>query len=121
MAARPSLEEALRNTEPAQTYRPGEVASYSNWAAALAGLIVQRVSGMDYIDYVHKNILEPLGMEHTSVGPDLTDNPWVREQRLKMNCYEVSTHDGYEENEYGITEKTVIEEYESNGTCLFND
>ncbi|MCR5600777.1 MAG: beta-lactamase family protein [Ruminococcus sp.] len=121
MAAMPSLEEALRNTEPAQTYRPGEVASYSNWAAALAGLIVQRVSGMDYVEYVHKNIFEPLGMEHTTAGPDFTDNPWVREQRLKTICYETSLHKSYIENEYGIIEDEMIEEYKSKGTCLFND
>ena len=116
MAEMPSLEEALKNVEPAQTYRPGEVASYSNWAAALAGLIVQRVSGMDYVDYVHKNIFEPLGMEHTAVAPNLTDNPWVREQRLKMNCYEVSTHSGYEESEDGVIEEGIIEEFKSKGT-----
>lgn len=121
MAEMPSLEEALKNVEPAQTYRPGEVASYSNWAASLAGLIVQRVSGMDYIDYVHKNIFEPLGMEHTSAGPDFTDNPWVREQRLKMNCYEISTHNSYQENADGTTEEEMIEEFKSKGTCLFND
>lgn len=121
MAAMPSLEEALRNTEPAQTYRPGEVASYSNWAAALAGLIVQRVSGMDYVEYVHKNIFEPLGMEHTSAGPDFTDNPWVREQRMKTMCYELSLHQSYKENEDGTIEDGVREEYKSKGTCMFND
>jgi CubicO group peptidase (beta-lactamase class C family) len=121
MAEMPSLEEALKNVEPAQTYRPGEVASYSNWAASLAGLIVQRVSGMDYVDYVHKNIFEPLGMEHTSAGPDFTDNQWVREQRLKMKCYDLTTHDSYKENADGTIEEGVIEEYKSKGTCLFND
>ncbi|WP_303834396.1 serine hydrolase [Ruminococcus flavefaciens] len=121
MAEMPSLEEALKNVEPAQTYRPGEVASYSNWAAALAGLIVQRVSGMDYVDYVHKNIFEPLGMEHTAVAPNLTDNPWVREQRLKTICYDLSPHGGYQENEDGVIEEGIIEEFKSKGTCLFND
>lgn len=121
MTEMPSLEEALRNTEPAQTYRPGEVASYSNWAASLAGLIVQRVSGMDYVEYVHKNIFEPLGMEHTAAGPDLTDNPWVREQRLKTLCYEISGHEVVKENENGTVEYTYVDEFKSRGTCLFND
>ena len=121
MAAMPSLEEALRNTEPAQTYRPGEVASYSNWAAALAGLIVQRVSGLDYVEYVHKNIFEPLGMEHTSAGPDLTDNPWVREQRMKTICYEIELNNNYVESDDGLITEEIIEEYKSKGNCLFND
>jgi D-alanyl-D-alanine carboxypeptidase len=40
---------------------------YSNLALTLAGEIVATVSGMSYRDYVHAHILEPLGMESTSV------------------------------------------------------
>lgn len=83
----PTLEEALRMTEPAQTYRPGEISAYSNWGAALAAYIVERISGMDYCEYVHKNILEPLGMEHTAVSASHKDNEWVREQRSKLKSY----------------------------------
>lgn len=83
----PSLEEALRMTEPAQTYRPGEVAAYSNWGASLAAYVVERISGMDYCEYVHKNILEPLGMEHTAVSASHKDNEWVFEQRVKLKSY----------------------------------
>lgn len=85
----PTLEDALRMTEPAQTYRPGEVAAYSNWGASLAAYVVERVSGMDYCDYVHKNILEPLGMEHTSVSASHRDNEWVCEQRGKLISYKL--------------------------------
>ncbi|MDE6710711.1 MAG: beta-lactamase family protein [Oscillospiraceae bacterium] len=83
----PTLEEALRLTEPAQTYRPGEVASYSNWGAALAAYIVERISGIDYCEYVHQNILKPLGMEHTAVSVSHKDNEWVFEQRSKLKSY----------------------------------
>ncbi len=82
-----SLEEALRKTEPAQVFKPGEITAYSNWSAALAGYIVECVSGMDYAEYLHKNILEPLGMEQTSVSADYRDNEWVREQREKAKAY----------------------------------
>lgn len=84
----PALEEALRSTEPAQMYRPGEVTAYSNWGASLAAYIVERVSGTDYTEYVHKNILEPLGMEHTAVSANHRDNEWVRSQREKLRSYE---------------------------------
>ena len=84
----PTLAEALRSTEPAQAYRPGEVVSYSNWGAALAAYVVECISGMDYCDYVHKNILEPLGMEHTSISASYRDNEWVWEQRGKLRSYE---------------------------------
>lgn len=82
-----SLKDALLSTAPAQIYEPGIVVSYSNWGAALAAYIVECVSGMDYADYVHKNIFEPLGMEHTSIRPDYTDNTWVESQREKTNAY----------------------------------
>lgn len=85
-----SLEETLQMTEPAQIARPGEMTGYSNWGAALAGYIVERISGMDYCDYVHKNILEPLGMEHTAVNAFHSDNAWVQQQREKMKSYQVS-------------------------------
>lgn len=82
-----SLKDALLSTAPAQIYEPGTVVSYSNWGAALAAYIVECVSGMDYADYVHKNIFEPLGMEHTTIRPDCTDNTWVESQRENTNAY----------------------------------
>ncbi len=82
-----TLEKMVQDLEPAQIWRPGEVSSYSNYGAALAGLIVERVSGESYIDYVNKHIFDKLGMEHTSVAPDFNDNPWVREQREKLKAY----------------------------------
>ncbi|MBP5604327.1 MAG: beta-lactamase family protein [Ruminiclostridium sp.] len=81
------LKEALRACEPAQVHRPGEVTAYSNYGAALAGYIIECVSGTDYCEYVHENILEPLGMTHTSVNPTHSDNQWVREQRGRLKCY----------------------------------
>ena len=81
------LKEALQACEPAQVHRPGEVTAYSNYDASLAGYVIECVSGTDYCEYVHKNILEPLGMTHTSVNPTHSDNSWVREQRRKLRCY----------------------------------
>ncbi len=81
------LETALKQTQPARIYQPGLVTAYSNWGTALAALIVERISGVDYVEYVHKNILEPLEMEHTSIGGDYEDNPWVSKQRMKLKSY----------------------------------
>lgn len=52
---------------PARVYPPGEVPAYSNYGAALAGYIVARVSGETYSQYVQGHILDPLGMQNTSV------------------------------------------------------
>ncbi len=81
------FEEALAAHKPAQIYPAGTVTAYSNWGAALAGLIVERVSGMSFYDYVHQNIFQPLGMEHSAVAMDLSDNRFVQEQRRLLQCY----------------------------------
>ncbi len=82
-----SLEEALCKHKPAQIYEPGTVTAYSNWGVALAGYIVERVSGMSFSEYVHENIFEPLQMEHSAVYMDLSDNEWVRQKRAELQCY----------------------------------
>lgn len=82
-----TLEDALRVMEPAQVYRPGEAMAYSNFGASLAGYIVECVSGEPFYEYVKKNIFTPIGMQHTSIKPDRTDNPWVQSARQQINTY----------------------------------
>lgn len=53
---------------------PGERFSYSNDSYALLGLIIERLSGEKYEDYVTKHILEPIGMAHSSFESYKTDN-----------------------------------------------
>jgi CubicO group peptidase (beta-lactamase class C family)/energy-converting hydrogenase Eha subunit E len=51
---------------PARVRPPGVHASYSNWATAVAGYIVERVSGVDYDTYMERFLFEPLGMRYAS-------------------------------------------------------
>ena len=81
------LDQALKDSAPAQVARPGETVSYSNWGAALGGYVVSCVSGMDYVDYVNQNIFDKLGMEHTYLSPDASDNEWAAEQRHQLHSY----------------------------------
>ena len=60
------LGEYLKEFLPERVYPPGELGAYSNYGAALAGDIVERVSGMPFAGYVEKNIFAPLGMEHST-------------------------------------------------------
>lgn len=85
-----TLEEALSIRQPKQIYEPGEHTAYSNWSAALAAYIVERASGLDYVDYVHKAIFDPLNMEHTSISPTYDDRPWMLDERLKLKCYDAA-------------------------------
>ena len=45
--------------------------NYSNLGYALLGAVVSTIAGMDYKDYIKKNILEPLKLENTT--PDFMD------------------------------------------------
>src|SRR5438067_1843803 len=56
---------------PGRVRPPGTFSSYSNYATAVAGYIVQRVSGEHYDDYIEKHILTPLGMTQTSTRQPL--------------------------------------------------
>jgi CubicO group peptidase (beta-lactamase class C family) len=63
----------LKEHVPARIFAPGTTPAYSNYAASLAGYIVQRVSGMPFADYVEKNIFAPLGMNSSTFRQPLPD------------------------------------------------
>ena len=59
------LEEYLsQKYAPKQIYSPGEVVAYSNYGTNLAGLIVERISGVEYSKYIRENIFNPLDMDN---------------------------------------------------------
>jgi len=60
------LEEFLQAHVPVRYAPPGLYSTYSNWGTALAGRIVEIVSGMEFDDYVEQNIFEPLGMTRST-------------------------------------------------------
>lgn len=61
---------------PSPTSLPGEDFIYSNFGYALAGLIVQDVSGIPFDQYVEENIFNPLKMTRSSylLAPPLPEN-----------------------------------------------
>jgi CubicO group peptidase (beta-lactamase class C family) len=56
----------LKLWTPARIHPAGEVPAYSNYGAALAGYVVERVSGEPFDDYVQHHIFDPLGMQHAT-------------------------------------------------------
>jgi CubicO group peptidase (beta-lactamase class C family) len=68
------LREFLIRYMPERVYPPGKYSAYSNYGTALAGYIVQRVSGEPYEQYTTDHILKPLGMEHSAATQPLPDH-----------------------------------------------
>ncbi|MDH5365379.1 MAG: beta-lactamase family protein [Cyclobacteriaceae bacterium] len=72
---------------------------YSNTGYALLGNIISRISGIPYQEYIKKNILHPLGMEHTywefdniakdqlALGYRWEDEQWKKEPMLHDGAF----------------------------------
>ncbi len=70
-ASKQSLEEFIRGFNTVQLTQPvGSTYQYSNINFGIAGLIVEKVSGQSYADYVTEHIFEPLNMRHSTLSRD---------------------------------------------------
>src|SRR5690606_36145425 len=56
----------LRHAPPAA--RPRERFTYSNIAHTAVALVVERISGLAYVDFLKREVFGPLGMETASGG-----------------------------------------------------
>jgi D-alanyl-D-alanine carboxypeptidase len=56
--------------ERAPEFEPGSRWEYSNYGFLMLGVIVERVSGKSYYDYVSENIYKPAGMTSTGSLPE---------------------------------------------------
>jgi D-alanyl-D-alanine carboxypeptidase len=56
-------------------FEPGSRWEYSNYGFLMLGVVVERVSGKSYYDYVRENIYEPAGMTSTGSLPEDQDVP----------------------------------------------
>jgi len=61
-----ALGDFLKKRLPERIFPPGQITGYSNYGAALAGYVVERVSGQRFEDYVEQHIFLPLDMRHTT-------------------------------------------------------
>jgi CubicO group peptidase (beta-lactamase class C family) len=68
-----SLENLLKNNIPARVFPPGTVIAYSNYGTALAGYIVERLSGLPFAEYIEQSIFKPLGMQNSTFHQPLPD------------------------------------------------
>jgi hypothetical protein len=65
------LKDYLPKHIPKRIFAPGVTPAYSNYAATLAGYIVERVSGRPFNDYVTENIFKPLKMTRSTFAQPL--------------------------------------------------
>src|SRR5262245_26669923 len=64
----------LAQNLPRRLFPNGDVEAYSNYGLALAGYVVERVSGESFAAYVQRHILDPLGMSHSTFRQPLPDD-----------------------------------------------
>jgi CubicO group peptidase (beta-lactamase class C family) len=64
----------LARNLPQRLFPKGDVEAYSNYGVALAGHIVERISGEPFASYVQRHILDPLGMSHSTFRQPLPDD-----------------------------------------------
>lgn len=67
------LEKYVKIALPERVFSPGSTPAYSNYATALAGYIIERVSGQSFDDYIDQHIFDPLGMDHSTFRQPLPD------------------------------------------------
>jgi len=87
----------LKRTWPPRIRPPGEISVYSNYGTCLAALIVEEVSGMTFEDYIQKRIIQPLGMNRTTIAQPLPDR-----LTSDMSLGYVYGKDGYVRQEFEL-------------------
>lgn len=90
-----SLEEELLKTHPEQYIEVGTASAYSNYGTALAGYIIEEVSGMSYDAYLQEHFYTPLNMNSTTA--DRRFRVPVEMKSRKAKGYKPTGQSGYEE------------------------
>lgn len=91
------LKEAMQRYRQERVNPPGAQGAYSNYATALAGLIVANVSGQPFNEYVEEHIFEPLGMSTATFKEPLPET--LEDQMATSYGFEAG---GYEEKPFEI-------------------
>ena len=67
----PALRDVVAVDPPEQVFAPGTVPSYSNYGYALAGYVVERVTGTPFTEHVDRAVLARAGMASSSFAQPL--------------------------------------------------
>lgn len=66
-------------------FEPGSTWAYSNYGFVLLGVVVEKVSGMSYYDYVRQNIFAKAGMKDTDSLPETERVPLLSTGYLRKD------------------------------------
>ena len=75
----PPLATVMSTWLPDRLYEPGEVRLYSNFGYGVIGAVIEDVTGRRYEDFMRSEVLEPIGMNHSTFQQPL---PRELEQRI---------------------------------------
>jgi CubicO group peptidase (beta-lactamase class C family) len=81
---------AAAKYKPALLYQPGESANYDNVNYLVLAIIVEKLSGMPFADYMQEHVLNPAGMSHTRIIRHYNDDqiPDFAYPHLKIRFYD---------------------------------
>jgi CubicO group peptidase (beta-lactamase class C family) len=111
-----ALDIVLQN--PTLQFPPGTSASYSNTGYILLAMIVERLSGTSFADFLDANIFQPLGMtatfvaDESAVYPSTTARPYDEDNRL----YDYTMHTYGDGGIY-----TTLDDYAKWDAALYTD
>lgn len=71
--AAPDLRTTLATEPPEQVFAPGTTPAYSNYGYALAGYVVERVTGVGFDEQARRAVLEPAGMTSSTFAQPLPE------------------------------------------------
>ncbi|WP_071879423.1 serine hydrolase domain-containing protein, partial [Enterococcus silesiacus] len=95
---KPLKETITKKSQPKQVYEPGTVTAYSNYGAALAGYIIEQVTGQDYLVYMNQAIQEQLQMNQSTFSMVYDDHPSIKDHKSLGYNFEASKFEKVNEN-----------------------
>jgi len=91
------LKDAVKKNQPPRVNPPGKQVSYSNYSSALAGSIVEEVSGVEFKRYIKLNIFNAIGMNNSTFV-----EPLPEELSKNMAVYYHATRGSFQERPFEI-------------------
>lgn len=86
---------------PAPHFSPGTRFEYTNLGYDAAGLIIERISGQSYIDFVRERFFRPHGLEHSFARPaHFADWPVPRTRGYRFRGGRWQDHDAYDDEAF---------------------